>query len=163
MNSHFAGFDISVNALRGTLTARASRGEKLANQLLRAVSHRSETTAGDLVTHYLRQAGSAERETVMAGVGLVSLGLVLGIIALTASGFVTADLETLIILLAAFATGQWGLFHYTKMSTARLYAQELQKIANIAKVSDLVRQQYSAATHREPTKQTLAFAYGEVA
>lgn len=163
MNSHFAGFDISVNALRGALTARASKGEKLANELLRAVSHRSETTAGDLVTHYLRQAGSAERETVMAGLGLVSFGLVLGIISLTFSGFVTADLETLIILLGAFATGQWGLFNYAKMSTARLYAQELQKIANIAKVSDLVRQQYSPATHQEPAGQSLTLAYGRVA
>lgn len=163
MNSHFAGFDVSVNSLRGELTARASKGEKMANELLRAVCKRNETTAGGLVTHYLRQAGSAEKETVMAGLGLVSLGLVLGIIALTFNGFVTADLETLFILLVAFATGQWGLFNYSKMSTARLYAQELQRIANIAKVSDLVRQQYSSIPRQESKPTNLALAYGSVA
>ena len=160
MNSNFAGYDISLNSLRGDLTSRANRGEKHAPELLRAISGRSEHTAGDLVTHYLRQAGSQETETVMAGLGLVSFGLVFGIIALTFSGYVTADLETLLILLGAFATGQWGLISYARKSAARFYAQEFQKIANILKVSDLVRQQYTPFVRQDTAKRCMALAYG---
>lgn len=163
MNSHFAGYEVSTNALRAELISRSESGDKLSSELLRAIAGKKELTAGELITSYWRTAGSASLETAMAGLGLVSLGLVLGIIALVFNGFVTADLETLLILLCSFATGQWGLITYGKMSTARLYAQELQKLANIVKVSSLVRQQYAEVTRRNKAQQALTLAYGSVA
>jgi len=67
------------------------------------------------------------------------------------------------VLLAAFATGQWGLLTYSRVSTARYYAQEFQKLANIVKVSNLMRQQYAEATRKKAAKAALEFAYGSVA
>lgn len=96
----------------------------------------------------------------MAGLGLVSFGLVLGIIGLTINGMVTADLETLLILLFAFVIGQWGLISYSHRSTSRYYAQEFQKLANILKVSSLVRQQYQPANRNEIRLCDLSPAYG---
>ena len=167
MNSHFAGSEVSTNAIRAELISRAETGDKMASELLRSIAKRNEDTAGDLVLAYRFMAGSTTLETAMAGLGLISLGLVFGIIALVSSGFVTADLETLLILLCSFATGQWGLITYSKMSTARLYAQELQKLANIVKVSSLVRQQYAdvarSVARKKDAQRALTLAYGSVA
>ena len=167
MNSHFAGSEVSTNAIRAELISRAERGDKLASELLRSIAKKKEENAGELVLSYRLKAGPATLETAMAGLGLVSIGLVLGIIALISNGFVSADLETLLILLCSFATGQWGLITYSKMSTARLYAQELQKLANIVTVSSLVRQQYADVARKMAKKQdaqrALTLAYGSVA
>jgi hypothetical protein len=163
MNSQFAGYNISTHALRAELISRSRAGDKKAPELLRVIAKSPEETAGELVTQFHMRAGSSSLETAMAGLGLVSFGLVVGIIALTASGLVTADLETLLVLLAAFASGQWGFLTYSKQSTSRYYAQEFQKLANIVKVSDMVRQQYAEASRKQAAKDALAYAYGSVA
>lgn len=167
MTTHFAGTDITTNALRAELIARSETGDKKSADLLQAIAKAKEPDAGQLVTRFRLDAGSATMETAMAGLGLVSFGLVLGILGLIVNGMVMADLETLFILLSAFAVGQWGLFTYSKMSTARYHAQELQKLASIMKVSDLVKQQYAEAKAVSDTTASrhtsLSLAYGSVA
>ena len=162
MNSKFAAHDINTHSLRSELVSRSQSGDKKASELLRALSKRTEENAGDLVVHYLRKAGSNSLETAMAGLGLVAFGLVVGIIGLVGSGMVTADFETLLVLLLSFVIGQWGLISYTKMSTARYYSQEFQKLANIVKVSSLVRQQYTTRQNRLHSP-SLSLAYGSAA
>lgn len=165
--THFAGTDITTNALRAELIARSESGDKNSAELLQAIAKNTEPDAGQLVTRFRLKAGSAPLETAMVGLGLVSFGLVLGILGLIVNGMVTADMETLFVLLSAFAVGQWGLFTYSKMSAARYCAQELQKLASIMKVSDLVKQQYAATkavTSQSNSRNTsLSLAYGSIA
>ena len=160
MQSQFAGADVSINLIRAELISRANSGDKNASEMLKSVARRSEADAVGLVRHYLKRAGSESLETALAGLGLLAFGLVFGIIGLTVYGAVLADFETLLLLLSSFLVGQFALVKYSKMSVARLYAQEIQKMANILKVSNLVRAQYAEATRRQTSAQNLHLAYG---
>lgn len=163
MNTHFAGIDIQVNTLRGELISRSRNGNKKASELLKAISRRSETTAGELVTNLYREAGSSTVETFMAGLGLLCVGLVLGVIALLFSGMVSSDLETLLVMGFAFIFGHWGLATYHRKSVARYHAQEFQQLANIVKASALVKERYEAAARKAHKKMNLQRAFGYVA
>lgn len=159
MTTHFAGQNVTANVIRAELISRSESGDKQSTELLKVLANQKFPTAGELVMHFRLMAGSTARETLLAGVGLVSFGLVFGILALTFNGFVTADVETLLVLLSAFACGQFGLIHYSKCSTVRYYAQEFQKLANILVVSSLVREQYALTTKRRKTRKAVSYAY----
>jgi hypothetical protein len=94
---------------------------------------------------------------------MISFGLVFGILALTLTSLVSADVESLFVVIVAFLVGQCGLVTYSKVSRARYCAQEVQKLANILKVSDLVRQQYVAVTQKSTAQFSFQQAYGSVA
>ena len=160
MINQFAGSEVPTNSLRAELVTRSNSGDRLASKLLKSLADRSEENAADLVSFYRRRAGSQSLETAIAAVGLLSIGLILGIVALTVFGAVSADVETLLILGGAFVVGQWALKSYNKMSSSRLYAQEFQKMANILKVSDMVKAQYAEANRKLASQKNLQLAYG---
>ena len=116
MNTHFAGQNVSTHTLRAELISRSEAGDKNATELLLSLAGTRFSTAGELVLNLRTRSGPTWIETTLAGVGLVSFGLVFGILALTFNGIVTADMETLLVLLSAFAIGQFGLINYSKCS-----------------------------------------------
>ena len=71
---------------------------------------------------------------------------------LTLGGFVGVDLETLVVLVGAFLTGQACLTTYNSVSTAKHFAQEFTKLAGSRKMSQLMKQQFSPVS--------MAYAYG---
>lgn len=159
MNTHFAGQNVSTHTLRAELISRSEAGDKNATELLLSLAGTRFSTAGELVLNLRTRSGPTWIETTLAGVGLVSFGLVFGILALTFNGIVTADMETLLVLLSAFAIGQFGLINYSKCSTARYHAQEFQKLANILVVSNIVREQNALTTTRRRPAKKRSYAY----
>jgi hypothetical protein len=153
MTTRFSGADITTNELRAELIAMSEAGDKEAAKLLREMAKRPETTAGELVAFYMERVGSSSLETSLAGLALLSFGLVFGILALTLGGLVAADLENFIILVAAFFMGQSCLATYNTMSTAKHFAREFQKLAGQQLMTNLVRKQYRPAT------PTVSYAY----
>ena len=152
MTPRFSGADITTNELRAELIALSEKGEKeKASTLLKELAKRQEATAGELVDHYLERTGSSSLETTLAGLAWLCFGLVFGIIGLTFGGFVGVDLETLVILVGAFLTGQACLTTYNSVSTAKHFAQEFTKLAGSRKMSQLMKQQFSPVS--------MAYAY----
>ena len=120
MTPRFSGADITTNELRAELIALSEKGEKeKASALLKELAKRQEATAGELVSHYLERTGSSSLETTLAGLAWLCFGLVFGIIGLTLGGFVGVDLETLVVLVGAFLTGQACLTTYNSPGVAR--------------------------------------------
>lgn len=146
MTPRFSGAEIPTNELRAELIALSEAGDKEATELLREIASRPEPTAGDLVAFYMERVGSSTLETSLAGLALLSFGLVFGIMALTMGGLVAADLENFVILVLAFFMGQSCLSTYSSMATAKHFAREFQKLAGMQKMTNLVRQQYRPAT-----------------
>jgi hypothetical protein len=146
MTPRFSGAEIPTNELRAELIAMSDAGDQNAANLLREMANRPEKNAGDLVASYMERVGSSSLETSLAGLTLLSFGLIVGILALTFGGLVVADLETFIILTLAFFMGLSCLSTYNSMSSAKHFAREFQKLAGMQKMTNLVRQQYRPAT-----------------
>lgn len=161
MTTHFSGSELSTNELRAELIGLSNSGDKSASGLLKVLTKHSEPTAGEIVHYYLQRSGTSSLETSLAGIGLVCFGLMFGILALTFNSIVPTDSETLLILFAAFVTGQCCLTAYNKIHTARLYAQEFQKLATSIKINTLMKQHYNPVGHG-PGKGFHS-AYGSVA
>lgn len=146
MTSRFSGSEINTNELRAELIYSAESGDKQSASLLREMARRSESTAGALVEYYLERCATSAMETTLAGMALLCFGLVFGALGLVCTGFVVADLETLVILVAAFVAGQACLSTYNSATTAKFYAQQFQKLASMQKMNQLVKQQYRPVT-----------------
>lgn len=162
MSTHFSGADISTNELRAELIYLADSGDKQAPDLLRTLVQRTEGTLGELVVSFARAAGSPTLEVTLAGLGWVCFSLIAGVMLLAYNQLVATDLETFLILLFSFVLGQSCLHHYTKMTTARYYAQEFQKLAGVLKINSLVKQHYSPL-NAVGSPRKMQYAYGSVA